>query len=370
MQSAIEACRDDSDANLPLHGRLVHGAEDDLGVVSDGVVDDLVDLMHFAQREVRAAGDVDEHARGAGDRHVVEQWRGDGLLGRLHGAVVAAADAGAHERVAAGLHHRAHVGEVHVHQPGHADQRRDALRRVQQHLVGLLERVLKGDALADDGEETLVGHDDHRVHVFAHLLDALLGLPHPLPTFEQEGTGDDADGERAAVARQLADHRRRAGARAAAHAAGDEHQIGAAQRSLDLVPVLLDGLLPDLRARPGAEPARQLLADLNLDVRLRSEECLRVSVDRDELHTLQSLFDHSVDSVAAAAADAHDLHAGVLGCALLELEDHCGSNSTACEVGTAAAGRGAAPASSRARRVRVSASARARDERENFAAAI
>ncbi len=71
--SPVEAGRDDGDANLALHRRLVHGAEDDLGVVTDGVVNDLVDLVDFAEREVRAAGDVDEHARRAGDADVVEQ---------------------------------------------------------------------------------------------------------------------------------------------------------------------------------------------------------------------------------------------------------------------------------------------------------
>ncbi len=49
---AVETGRDHRDADLALHRRLVHGAEDDLGVVARGVVDDLVDLVHFAQREV------------------------------------------------------------------------------------------------------------------------------------------------------------------------------------------------------------------------------------------------------------------------------------------------------------------------------
>ena len=50
-----------------------------------------------------------------------------------------------------------------------------------------------------------------------------------LPAFEAERLGDDADGERAAVARDLRDDRRRAGAGAAAHAGGDEHHVGAAR---------------------------------------------------------------------------------------------------------------------------------------------
>ena len=121
----------------------------------------------------------------------------DGLLRRLHRAVLTAADARAHERRAAVLHHGAHVGEVDVDQTGHGDERRDALRRVQQHFVGLLERVLERNALADDGEQPLVRHDDHRVDVLAHVGDALLRLTHALASLEQERLGHDADGERA-----------------------------------------------------------------------------------------------------------------------------------------------------------------------------
>ena len=118
---------------------------------------------------------------------------GDRLLRRFHRAVLAAADAGAHERRAAALHDGAHVGEVDVHETGDADERRDALRRVQQDFVGLLERVLERNALADHGEQPLVRHDDHRVDVLAHLGDALLRLTHALASLEQERLGDDAD---------------------------------------------------------------------------------------------------------------------------------------------------------------------------------
>jgi len=43
-------------ANLPLHRRLVHGAEDDFRVLAHRVVDILVDLMDFT--EVRSAPPV------------------------------------------------------------------------------------------------------------------------------------------------------------------------------------------------------------------------------------------------------------------------------------------------------------------------
>ena len=94
------------------------------------------------------------------------------------------------------------------------------------------------------------------------------------------------------------------------------------QRAADFVAILFDRLTADLRARAGAESARELLPDLDFDVGLGRQQRLRVGVDRDELDAFEMLVDHAVDGVSAAAADAHDLHAGVLGRALFELEDH------------------------------------------------
>ena len=54
--------------DLALHGRLVDGTEDDFSVFAHGVVDDLVDLVHFTERKVGAAGDVDQDPGRAGDR--------------------------------------------------------------------------------------------------------------------------------------------------------------------------------------------------------------------------------------------------------------------------------------------------------------
>ncbi len=219
------------------------------------------------------------------------------------------------------LHDGAHVGEVDVHEAGDADQRRDALRRVQQHFVGLLERVLERNPLADDGEQPLVRHDDHRVDVLAHLGDALLRLTHALASLEEERLGDDADGERALPPSRA---RRSTGA-APVPVPPPMPQVmktrsALRHRAQHFVAVLLDGLAADLGARAGTEPARELLADLDLDVGLGVEERLRVGVDRDELDAFEVLVDHAVDGVAATAADAHDFHASVLRRALLELE--------------------------------------------------
>src|SRR5207302_1031465 len=107
--------------------------------------------------------------------------------------------------------------------------------------------------------------------------------------------------ERTEVARDLRDDGRRARPRAAAHAAGDEHEIRALQAVQHFVAVFLDGLAADLRARARAQAARELLSDLHLHVGLVVEQGLRVGVHGDELDALESLVDHAVQGVAAPA---------------------------------------------------------------------
>src|SRR6184192_3786871 len=220
------------------------------------------------------------------------------------------------------LHDGAHVREIYVHDPGDGNEGGDALRGVQQHLVGLLEGVLERNPLAHDGEEALVRHDDHGVDVLAHLGDPHVRLAHPLAPLEQERLGDDADREGANVARHLRDDRRCTGAGAAAHAAGDEDHVGALEGVQHLVAILLDRLSADLGTRAGPQPACELLPDLHLHVGLIVEQGLRVGVHGDELDALESFVDHAVQRVAAAAPHADDFHPGVLRHCLFELEDH------------------------------------------------
>src|SRR6266566_10014868 len=108
--------------------------------------------------------------------------------------------------------------------------------------------------------------------MLAHLGDPHLCLTHALAAFEQEGLRDDPDRQSAQIARNLRDDRSRTGPGAATHAARYEHEIRSLERVQHLVAVLLDRLAADLGPRAGAEPARQLLADLDLDVSLVVEE--------------------------------------------------------------------------------------------------
>ena len=136
-----EAGRDHRDAHLVVERRVDHRAEDDVGVLVGGFLDDARRLLDLVDGQVRAPGEVDQDALGALDRGVVQQRARHRLLRGVERAVLASADAGAHERHAHARHDRAHVGEVEVDQPGDEDQVRDALHGLQQHGIGDLERL-------------------------------------------------------------------------------------------------------------------------------------------------------------------------------------------------------------------------------------
>ena len=176
------------------------------------------------------------------------------------------ARADAHERRAGVAHDRPHVGEVEVDEAGHGDQVGDALHALAEDVVGHAERVDDRRLLLDDLEQPVVLDHDQRVDAVAQVVDPVLGLLRAPAALEGERLGDDADGERAELARELGDDRRAAGAGAAALAGGDEDHVGALQRFLQLVAALLRGGLADAGIGAGAEAARRLRADVELHV--------------------------------------------------------------------------------------------------------
>ena len=124
--------------------------------------------------------------------------------------------------------------------------------------------------------------------------------------FERERLGNDADGQDALVARGLGDHRRSAGAGAAAHAGGDEAHVRAFQRALDIFQRFLSRGASDFRPRTGAEALGDLQAELDPAVRRRGVERLRVGVGDDEIDPLDVGADHVGDGVSAGPADTDD----------------------------------------------------------------
>ena len=136
--------------------------------------------------------------------------------------------------------------------------------------------------------------------------DAVVGLLRAARALELERRRDDADRERAELARDARDDRRGAGAGAAALAGGDEDHVGAAQRALDRVVAVLGRAAADLGIGAGAETLGELAADVDLRRRVAHLQLLDVRVDRDEVDLRDAGVDHPVDRVQAGAADADD----------------------------------------------------------------
>ena len=153
--------------------------------------------------------------------------------------------------------------------------------------------------------EPLVGNDDQGIHLGPKLLNAALGLLHPAASLEAEGLCHHAHGEDLQLLGQLRHNGSRTGARAAAHARGDEDHVRLLQGLGNLVPALLGGLAAHLRIRACALPMGQLLADLNLIGGAGDIQRLLVRVDRHKVHALGSGADHAVHHIVASSADAY-----------------------------------------------------------------
>jgi hypothetical protein len=167
-------------------------------------------------------------------------------------ALLARGLAGAHHRLAHFTHDRANVGEVEIDQALLHHQVGDAGDPRIQHLVGHGEGIGKGRLLVRHPEQILVRDDQQGVDHLVQFGDAVFGDAHPAHAFEVERLGDDADGEDAGLFRATRDHRRCAGAGAAAHAGGDEHHMRALEVIADLVDRLFGCGAPDFRLRAGA----------------------------------------------------------------------------------------------------------------------
>ena len=158
----------------------------------------------------------------------------------------------------------------------------------------------------DDRDQAFVGNGDDGIDAVAERLEAALRLNLALLSFEAERLGDDGNRERTEFAGQAGDHRRGAGAGAAAEAGGDEDHVGAVERLQDRLGVFERGLPPNVQVGAGAEALRQLAADLQLHRRRAGAQRLEIGVRHDELDAVESNLDHAVDGVAAAAADTDD----------------------------------------------------------------
>ena len=224
------------------------------------------------------------------------------------------------------LHDGGHIGKVEVDEARVADEVRNALHRLAQHIVCDLKSVGKGDLLIGCMLEPLVWNDNERVDLGLEFIDARFRLRHAAAAFKAEGLRHNADGQNARLARDLGNDGRAARAGAAAHAGGDEDHIRVLQRLGDLVAALFGALAADLRIRACALTVRQLLADLDLIGSGGNIERLLICVDCDKIHAARTGAHHAVNNVVAAAANADDLDLHYVLGAGFQSECHVGSS--------------------------------------------
>ena len=234
--------------------------------------------LDIVEPHVLAAGDVDEHAVGAVDTGL-QQRALDGGFGGVSGLTLTDGGAHAHVGVARVLHDGGHVGKVQVDEAGVFDEVGDADHRLTQHVVRDLKGVGQCDLLVGSVFQAVVGDDDQAVHVGQKILDALLGLEHSALALPGEGLGDHADGEDSGLLGGLRHGGGRAGARAAAHAGGDEDHVAVLDALGDVVAALLRAALAHLRIAARALAVSQLLADLHGHVRVGDGQRLLVGID-------------------------------------------------------------------------------------------
>ena len=117
-----ESRGDDRNADGLVYGLIQDRAKNDVGLVPHRAGDGFGGVRDLVQRHRLAAGDVDEHALGAGDVQILEQRTADGLFRGLHGAVLALGLARPHQRRAHAGHDAFHVGEVEIDHSRDGDQ--------------------------------------------------------------------------------------------------------------------------------------------------------------------------------------------------------------------------------------------------------
>jgi hypothetical protein len=221
-------------------------------------------------------------------------------------------DTAAHHRHARLRHHRADVRKVDVDQAGTGDQVSDALDGTLQHLVGRPERIEQRGLRTEHRQQLLIRDGDQRIAELAQLGNPMIRHEQALVALHLEGLRDHGHRQNAKLLRHLRDDRCCPGARATAHAGGDEQHVATLDELDDAIAVLPRRLAPDLRIGACAQPLGDVASDLQGRLDLGVLQRLRVGVDAHEFHAVDSRRDHVSYGVPAAAAHADHFDDGAL----------------------------------------------------------
>ncbi len=185
----------------------------------------------------------------------------------------------AHEGHPAFLHNGLDVSVVQVDQAGFGDDLRKPLYGLHEDLVGHLEGGVHGK-LGDQLQKLVVRHHDGGVAHMAELVQAQHGVLRSNGPFGLERERHHADGERADLLLGNGCHIvSGAGAGAAAHAGGDEHDVRLREEVPDLRVVLAGRGLAVLGKSSGTHSPGGALSDEDLPGSPYGEQVLGIGVD-------------------------------------------------------------------------------------------
>src|SRR4030095_7876988 len=184
----------------------------------------------------------------------------------------------------AGLgHHGAHVGEVEIDETRLRYELGDPLDSLAQNVVDDAECLIDSRSTVDDVQDPVIRNDDQRVQLLAQARDTRLRIAAPSASFKGKWFGDDADGQRSALLRNLGDDGRSSGPGPTAHARGDKDHVRTPAHSLDFVGTFFGGLLTERRVAPRAEAPRNTPSEADPVWRPRAVERLLIGIQRREL---------------------------------------------------------------------------------------
>ena len=218
------------------------------------------------------------------------------------------------------LHGGTNIREVQIDQTRTGDQVGNALYALTQDAVSHTERFLHGGALVSHSQQFIIRDRDQCINILLEQSDTCFSRAHFLCAFKTERLGNDANGQDPHILGHFGNDGSRAGTGAAAHTSGNEYHVRAGKHLTDLILVFLSRLHTYFRLSSGTQTLGQLLADEQLLFGLGQRQDLLICIDNDEVRALQTILDHTLYCIVAAAADAYDANDGCIGVFLIEIE--------------------------------------------------
>ena len=132
-----------------------------------------------------------------------------------------------------------------------------------QHFIGHGKSLGKCGLCIGNAEQVLVRNDNQRINFGCQFFNTGNGGTHAATTFKVKRLGDDTDRQNALLARRAGNHRRRTGARAAAHTGSDKGHVRALQHIDNFRHCFFCGGFTDSRVSTGTQTFCQFGTDLN-----------------------------------------------------------------------------------------------------------